>query len=388
MHQLISRIQCIASEKDGSFEQQVNECKHKLLETTHNEDCKALKLTAFYNCINDKDFKKIYHILRNAFCSTNLTIPFTLVSQAPIKANQLVLEVWFAESALDYKTAGIDNVVTGELVIGASKYLFLSLNQFTESTFEQNTKDAFSSIKRVFEKLNYSAADIVRQWNYIENISAIGDSNGVGVQNYQIFNDLRSLFYSSDIFSNGYPAATGIGMKTGGLAVELIAVKSNSDLEIVPVTNSLQTNAFSYTTSVLADSSLPGIQTKTTPKFERAKCLLNSQYGLIFVSGTASISGEKTVYENDTAAQTHFTFKAIDHLLSNSNPDFAKLGASTTGNILNYRVYVRNHSDLQLVEKLCKVHFGKNPYLVVCADICRNNLLVEIEANYTFKKKI
>jgi len=44
------------------------------------------------------------------------------------------------------------------------------------------------------------------------------------------------------------------------------------------------------------------------------------------------------------------------------------------------RVYVKNRSDISVVRELCTKHFGDIPATFVQADICRDNLLVEIEA--------
>ena len=54
---------------------------------------------------------------------------------------------------------------------------------------------------------------IIRQWNYIERITAFDGQD----QHYQAFNNARSGFYSKTEWTNGYPAATGIGANLGGI---------------------------------------------------------------------------------------------------------------------------------------------------------------------------
>jgi hypothetical protein len=41
---------------------------------------------------------------------------------------------------------------------------------------------------------------------------------------------------------------------------------------------------------------------------------------------------------------------------------------------------VKNEADIPVVQAICRNYFGEVPMLVVKADICRADLLVEIEA--------
>jgi hypothetical protein len=130
----------------------------------------------------------------------------------------------------------------------------------------------------------------VRQWNYI---GSIVDSRE-GKQNYQEFNDARTIYYSRGQWQNGYPAATGIGAEGEGIIVGCIAFKSSNDAAraIYPIDNPLQVAAHVYSKRVLIDNATDAM--KSTPKFERAKVIQTPRGACCFVSGTAAIRGEKS----------------------------------------------------------------------------------------------
>jgi enamine deaminase RidA (YjgF/YER057c/UK114 family) len=97
------------------------------------------------------------------------------------------------------------------------------------------------------------------------------------------------------------------------------------------------------------------------------------------VSGTASIVGHETVHAGDVAAQTRETLANIDALLDEAN---RVLGAACYSlGALKFKVYVRQPADLRAIEgALTSVMRPVTPILYLHADICREDLLVEIEA--------
>ena len=211
--------------------------------------------------------------------------------------------------------------------------------------------------------------DIVRQWNYLENITDIAHGN----QCYQDFNDVRTLFYASSEWESGYPAATGIGTQHGGVLIDFNAV--SGEVDIVPLDNDWQRAAHVYSDEVLishrADTE------KGTPKFERGKSLSDRQQEVIYISGTAAIRGEESVTTGDVLSQTEITLENIQHLIGleegreNLPEHSGKLGL--------LRVYLKNEEDAPAVkadlDKLCP----DLPIAYLYADVCREELLIEIE---------
>ncbi|MDD5513689.1 MAG: hypothetical protein PHD09_07970, partial [Candidatus Omnitrophica bacterium] len=278
-----------------------------------------------------------------------------------------------------------------------------------EDTLEAS-QAAFARMERILsaEKLKFS--DVMRQWNYIEDI--IGYTEDGKKQKYQIFNDVRSIRYQKADFSKrGYPAATGIGMDCGGVIIEFIAldVGRRRDVVIGGVVNLLQRSAHDYTKRMLEGEAVLGLKEKTTPKFERAKVVLlrrrsrdiasgESQrwIGWLFISGTASIRGEETVKIGDVEGQTRMTLENIAYLISAENLmhplNLGKLhldvevGAGLS-DLLRVRTYAAEPNDFTKISDVAAMMLPVIPNRTVAAAVCRPNLLVETEGDSRIRFK-
>lgn len=92
--------------------------------------------------------------------------------------------------------------------------------------------------------------------------------------------------------------------------------------------------------------------------------------------------GEQTIFPGDAARQTTTTLQIIDSFISFNNLNNNKICLNSQPAHVNYRVYLKNHSDYKPIKSLCDDYFGMKNGIFVKADICRSKLLVEIEANY------
>lgn len=358
------------SNKDNSFElliSQVNE--KKLLENT------PVFLTFFMQCDNYKDYQKNFKSIKTSLEQLNLKVLFILVSQQPFK-NKISLEVLYL------KKTNIRKINSGA---GYSIYrlqdtelLIANTNGYTDDSFENNATSSLTELKSILNTTGFEFSDIVRQWNYIENILNISDNITALNQNYQVFNNLRSSFYNESEFTDGYPAATGIGTTTGGCGISIMAVKGEKN-KILAIKNNEQIDAHQYSEDVLIGSS--NSEDLESPKFERAKFLATPLFNILLISGTASIEGEATVHKANIELQTLSTIRNINLLVQSVKKD----KKPSEPKLLNYRAYVKKHVDCLTVEKLCIEHFKSASGIVLVADICRDDLLVEIECNYTFE---
>ena len=84
---------------------------------------------------------------------------------------------------------------------------------------QQQAVEIFRLASEVLHKENFPIENIIRQWNYIEQITSFDGAD----QHYQMFNNVRSNFYNQAVWTNGYPAATGIGTNLGGVLVDIDA---------------------------------------------------------------------------------------------------------------------------------------------------------------------
>jgi hypothetical protein len=252
--------------------------------------------------------------------------------------------------------------------------------------FPDDTRKAaesgFDKVKSILESENMSLNNIVRQWNYIGNILSIKN----GYQNYQVFNEVRSEYYGLYRNVKMFPAATGVGMKYGGVALDFHAVRSDKKISFFPVDNPAQINAYCYGQNVLRGNPRNGNAMKNPPQFERALFMHSDVNPVLYVSGTASILGQKTVGLNDVSRQTEVTIGNINKLADYNRIRSISGKNNITGLECSFiRVYVKNPGDFQTVRSICDSNFPSVPSVFIEADICRDDLLVEIEAEYNVK---
>jgi enamine deaminase RidA (YjgF/YER057c/UK114 family) len=360
-----------------------------------NELAKTLKLSGysfkdiirqsvFVKAENNAEFvatkQRLIKILDEQFDS--FVPPTGFIGQPPENDKLVALEVLVAVNMTDaykiqYKNSGdVKYAVIQNTEIKEVHAVGLSSSDLSEGTGEQ-ANIAFGQMKAILEQEELEFSDIVRQWNYIENIVGVKSENQELEQNYQQFNDVRSEYYNSDTFKNGFPAATGIGMNVGGVILDFVAFSPAKNISIHPVQNPHQIDAHQYSDKVLIGGDCAK---KTTPKFERAKVVSNNTVNEVFISGTAAILGQETINQQKIADQTLATIQNINNLISfdNLKANGVKIGENLiTPSYL--RVYVKNSKDIPMVKKICNEYISNVPTLYLESDICRDNLVVEIE---------
>ncbi len=310
------------------------------------------------------------------------------ISQAPEKDKELSLEVYVAdrsskEIAITHKS--VDDI--SYTVINYPHYKEIYASGLTTkhlTNLHEQAKRSFTLMQKILYNEKLSLSDIVRQWNYIEKITQKTGNDPVR-QNYQIFNDVRSLFYGTGNFVNGYPSATGIGTVAGGVTIDFIAVSSSGHLSIHPINNPEQIDAYKYSDKVLVGKGIRENAGKTTPKFERGKLLKTKDCARIYVSGTASIVGETTAHLNDVENQTLTTIENINNMLSSENLSKYDIHYNSKKISFSYiRTYVKYKADLEKVKLLCEQHLKSENFQYLVSDICRDDLLVEIEGSLEY----
>ena len=100
-----------------------------------------------------------------------------------------------------------------------------------------------------------------------------------------------------------------------------------------------------------------------------------------FVSGTASITDSETRHVGDVEGQTHQTLDNIAALIGNDN--FKRHGmpglSATLDDMALVRVYIKRQEDYAKTRAVCESLLGELPTVYAVADVCRPELLVEIE---------
>jgi len=238
--------------------------------------------------------------------------------------------------------------------------------------------DAFKQLRNGLESKRVRFEQVVRTWLYLGDI--VGPEGET--QRYKELNRARTDFYQGVEFAAErlppeidwpvYPASTGIGTDGQGVVMSSIALATDrEDVVLVPLENPQQTSAFDYREHYSPRS----------PKFSRAMAITVGKFATIFISGTASITGSETRFVGDAEGQTRQTLDNIEALISSDN--FAGHGVADMGATLDdmalVRVYVKHQEDYAKVKAICKERLGGLPAVYTLADICRPDLLVEIE---------
>lgn len=298
----------------------------------------------------------------------------SLVVQKPL-VGELVLEVhslpMIADSAVTIKEKFTSSV--RYLQIASEGYREIMAGGLCADDIDLPAKEqsvqVFSKADEILKAEGMNFGDIVRQWNYLEGITEVNHGN----QCYQDFNDVRALYYASSQWSSGYPAATGIGAQGGGIQIDFNAV--SGDINVVPLDNDWQRAAHVYSDEVLI--SLRENMKKGTPKFERGKLLSDPEQKFIYISGTAAIRGEESIPSDDVLLQTRITVENIRHLIGADGKNENLPDSSAKLEVL--RVYLKNEEDTHVVEEEMDKLCPGIPVAYLCADVCRKELLVEIE---------
>src|SRR5262249_17337412 len=145
---------------------------------------------------------------------------------------------------------------------------------------------------------------LLRVWNYLPDIN--GDDGGT--ERYRQFNTARqqALRDSGRALTGSVPAASALGAASDSpLLVYFLAGRTPP----LFVENPRQVSAYHSPRQYGAHS----------PVFSRAALLRQSDSLTLFVSGTSSIVGHRSVHAGDSGAQTRETLANIDALVSEAN---------------------------------------------------------------------
>jgi enamine deaminase RidA (YjgF/YER057c/UK114 family) len=352
-----------------TLDEQLHNCLLQL--TKINSGKKIFKLNFFVDTVSNYTYLQLQQkIQAEVDIIFSDQILLSVIAQPPLTC-KIIIEACFYDPSVWQTTPVLDGNNGAVLFQNEnSKVLIGSVQSFSNQSCKENSEQVFDGLLHVFNLARFPLNTIVRQWNYIEDILGFDGQE----QRYQAFNNARSKIYGDWFEEEGYPAATGIGTNSGGIIIEFLAVQSPY-LKSLPINNPSQIAAHNYSKKVLEGEECV---LKTTPKFERARYLELFGKKLIFISGTASIIGERTVGVGDPAEQTEITIQNIKQLYS------AEILYNLSAGSLNpkyghARVYVKNRKDFPIIKRTFKSHFGNLPVVYIIADICRNDLLVEIE---------
>ena len=219
---------------------------------------------------------------------------------------------------------------------------------------------------RVFEKmeaaLKYAGMDfsnVVRTWFYNSKILSW----------YEEFNRVRDEFFESrNVFASFVPASTGIGsanVKNAALTARAFAVLPKcGKVKIREIASPLQCSALDYRSS-----------------FSRAAEVSHPNFRHLLVSGTAGIApGGETAFRGNFNRQMNLSLDVVEAILESCGMDWPDCVRAVA--------YIKDSSHLPDFDKIRKQRGLKDiPCVIVQADICRDDLLFEMELDALVNKK-
>lgn len=231
-----------------------------------------------------------------------------------------------------------------------------------QSPLRAASREAYTTLFRLLAREGYPAP--WRFWNYLSDIHG----EEAGLERYRQFNCGRqdAFLETGHRVTGAVPAACALGTQGGELVVAVMAGRVPAQA----IENPRQVSAFSY----------PRDYGPRAPTFARANLSWLGDHPQLWLSGTASIVGHQTLHAGDIAEQTRETLRNIHAVLEETrrqqpSADFALAD-------LHFTVYVRHPEHQPQVAALLEAEVGPALNAVYLqADICRANLLVEIEGS-------
>jgi chorismate lyase/3-hydroxybenzoate synthase len=216
----------------------------------------------------------------------------------------------------------------------------------------RDTTQAIYEELRLFQQRS-GFPHLLRIWNYMDAING-GEGDEERYRQFCV-GRLRGL---GDATESDFPAACALGHQHATHRLQVYWLASRTPGRHFE--NPRQVSAYRY----------PRTHGPVSPSFARATLSLD---GTLLISGTASIVGHLSQHVGDPLAQ-------LDEIVRN----LATLGATPDGaeppeNCL-FKIYVRDPAHIDAIRQRLQATFPHSPMLILAADICRKELLLEIEA--------
>ncbi|MBU6416144.1 MAG: pteridine-dependent deoxygenase [Xanthomonadaceae bacterium] len=194
---------------------------------------------------------------------------------------------------------------------------------------------------------------LLRVWNYLDTInSGEGDA-----ERYRRFCSARARSMAAHGLVR-FPAATAIGHRGTPRRLQVYALSASADGHALE--NPRQVSAWEY----------PRQYGPTAPSFARA--MLLPQGGLA-ISGTAAVIGHASHHVEDVTAQ-------LDEAVANLRALLERAALPAFDTLSPLKVYVRHPEDAATVRAALARHLDASvPRILLQGDICRTELLVEID---------
>lgn len=258
------------------------------------------------------------------------------------------LELWQVEAPVSCGTEGALRWSAG----GGWLFASIDLDEREHGGADAAAAFAYASLREFVGQR--AEQHVLRIWNYL---GTINEGEG-DAEHYKHFCDGRARGMG-DFFADGFPAATAIGHR--GAAHRLQVYLLACDQPGQRVENPRQVSAWRY----------PRQYGRTPPSFARAMALPG--HDALAISGTAAVVGHASAHQDDLDAQLAETLINLESLLASAG---MAAGFDTHSPL---KAYVRHATDAARVRDFLQSRLPGVPVLLLHGDICRSELLVEID---------
>lgn len=234
-----------------------------------------------------------------------------------------------------------------ETVLAAGVHLGTHVTR-DDDDIERAARLAYDEILRTTRENGFP--HLIRVWNYVRDINA-GEGEA---ERYKRFCAGRHDAFDAARWRNDQlPAASAVGIRERGLVIHYLAAREPGR----QIENPRQVSAYAY----------PPQYGRRSPSFARATLFGDT----LFIAGTSSIAGHETRHPGNLPAQLDETLLNIDTI--------ARAAGRTLAALTHVKLYLRNAGDVEIAKSVAAA-IPNAKLLVVEADICRRELLLEIEA--------
>jgi chorismate lyase/3-hydroxybenzoate synthase len=316
---------------------------------------------AFPTAIDAKlDARTLARIRFDAAAAPETDPRSVLVALPQLQATPLA-EVWTSDQPVEHGWhEGIGYAHNGDVLFGQLRVEESGLAHPDHAAFR-----AYVRIDQLMQRFGYPCW--LRVWNYFADIHRGGGDQ----ERYRQFCVGRHKAMSlKPGFEQNLPAATVIGTQGGGLLIYFVAGRTPG----IQVENPRQVSAFRY----------PREHGPVSPSFSRATLKHWADHAQLLVSGTASIVGHESKHLDDAPAQLAELKTNIRALIDSAIASHFPGASGDQVTAESLKLYVRDRSVLDAVRAELPRHVPEGaPLFILQGDICRRELLVEVEGSYT-----
>jgi enamine deaminase RidA (YjgF/YER057c/UK114 family) len=224
----------------------------------------------------------------------------------------------------------------------------------------------FEKINQILAAQNIGFGNVARMWIFLEDILQWYDAfNAIRTERFKAFGLIAPSVVESEMDRLCLPASTGIGARNPVAAsclIDLLAVSGDIQVSILP--GKQQRSPFRYGSA-----------------FSRGVSIREKDCDQIFVSGTAAIDEKgRSLHPRNLEAQIRKTIGTIESLIAERGAGLEDIRSAT--------IFLKKPEFLAVYKSVAdELGLARMPAVCVVADICRDELLFEMDALAVVNRK-